>query len=230
LPTLLTAAVLLLSTWLVPFLIKRSGVLVGRWISQKTDERRAAFLASSTSKKQQQHGKHGSSSSEDEEWEKVKDTPASSSPTQSDRHWKGIVGFFHPFCNAGGGGERVLWAAIRATQLRWPDAVCVVYTGDHDASKEQIIKRVQVQHSHSSPLSIRRANDMVNRTASTSRSTPPPSTSSTSPPATTSSPPPTPTSPSWANRSAPLSSLWMPSTCSFPTSSSTPWAMPLRCG
>lgn len=24
------------------------------------------------------------------------------------------VGFFHPYCNAGGGGERVLWCAIRA--------------------------------------------------------------------------------------------------------------------
>lgn len=24
------------------------------------------------------------------------------------------IGFFHPYCNAGGGGERVLWCAIRA--------------------------------------------------------------------------------------------------------------------
>lgn len=23
------------------------------------------------------------------------------------------IGFFHPYCNAGGGGERVLWCAIR---------------------------------------------------------------------------------------------------------------------
>jgi alpha-1,2-mannosyltransferase len=47
------------------------------------------------------------------------------------------------FSNAGGGGERVLWAAIRATQDTWPLAVCVVYTGDHDAEKNAIIKRVQ---------------------------------------------------------------------------------------
>jgi hypothetical protein len=46
--------------------------------------------------------------------------------------------------NAGGGGERVLWAAIRATQKRWPDAVCVVYTGDHDVDKAAILKRVKV--------------------------------------------------------------------------------------
>lgn len=45
---------------------------------------------------------------------------------------------------AGGGGERVLWAAIRATQKRWPNAVCVVYTGDGDASKSMIIESVEV--------------------------------------------------------------------------------------
>lgn len=46
--------------------------------------------------------------------------------------------------NAGGGGERVLWAAIRATQQKWPNALCVVYTGDHDVNKEQILERVEV--------------------------------------------------------------------------------------
>jgi alpha-1,2-mannosyltransferase len=45
--------------------------------------------------------------------------------------------------NAGGGGERVLWAAIRATQNRWPNAKCVVYTGDHDVDKQQILSRVE---------------------------------------------------------------------------------------
>jgi alpha-1,2-mannosyltransferase len=28
------------------------------------------------------------------------------------------VGIFHPYCNAGGGGERVLWCAIRALQVK----------------------------------------------------------------------------------------------------------------
>lgn len=28
------------------------------------------------------------------------------------------VGFFHPYCNAGGGGERVLWRAVEAYQER----------------------------------------------------------------------------------------------------------------
>ncbi|KDQ21583.1 glycosyltransferase family 4 protein [Botryobasidium botryosum FD-172 SS1] len=45
--------------------------------------------------------------------------------------------------NAGGGGERVLWAAIAHLQRTEPDVVSVVYTGDTDASKEQIIKKVQ---------------------------------------------------------------------------------------
>lgn len=46
--------------------------------------------------------------------------------------------------NAGGGGERVLWAAVRATQKRWPNAKCVVYTGDHDADKDTMLARVKV--------------------------------------------------------------------------------------
>lgn len=28
-------------------------------------------------------------------------------------------GFFHPYCNAGGGGERVLWTAVRCMQQRY---------------------------------------------------------------------------------------------------------------
>lgn len=29
-----------------------------------------------------------------------------------------VIGFFHPYCNAGGGGERVLWIAVQALQTR----------------------------------------------------------------------------------------------------------------
>ncbi|KAF8315599.1 glycosyltransferase family 4 protein [Clavulina sp. PMI_390] len=59
----------------------------------------------------------------------------------SDR--KVIVGFFHPYCNAGGGGERVLWAAIAYLQREEPSVVCAVYTGDTDASKEDILDKVK---------------------------------------------------------------------------------------
>jgi alpha-1,2-mannosyltransferase len=47
--------------------------------------------------------------------------------------------------NAGGGGERVLWAAIRATQIQYPKSKCVVYTGDHEVNKDQILERVKVR-------------------------------------------------------------------------------------
>jgi len=41
------------------------------------------------------------------------------------------VGFFHPFTVDGGGGERVLWAAVQAVQELTDARVrCVVYTGD----------------------------------------------------------------------------------------------------
>ncbi|XP_067111210.1 GDP-Man:Man(3)GlcNAc(2)-PP-Dol alpha-1,2-mannosyltransferase-like [Osmerus mordax] len=48
------------------------------------------------------------------------------------------VAFFHPYCNAGGGGERVLWCAIRALQNRYPNVSFVVYTGDQGVTGEQI--------------------------------------------------------------------------------------------
>ena len=46
--------------------------------------------------------------------------------------------------NAGGGGERVLWAAISAIQRKEPDVISVVYSGDTDATKEKIIDKVKV--------------------------------------------------------------------------------------
>ncbi|KAJ7592987.1 mannosyltransferase [Mycena floridula] len=58
---------------------------------------------------------------------------------------KRIVGFFHPYCNAGGGGERVLWTAIGSLQHDEPEIVSVVYSGDIDASKEQIIAKVKAR-------------------------------------------------------------------------------------
>ncbi|KAF3903414.1 hypothetical protein ABW21_db0200919 [Orbilia brochopaga] len=55
-----------------------------------------------------------------------------------------IVGFFHPYCNAGGGGERVLWAAIHANQQRHPHILNVVYTGDQ-VSKATILSNVRLR-------------------------------------------------------------------------------------
>ena len=46
--------------------------------------------------------------------------------------------------NAGGGGERVLWAAIRSIQSKEPDIISVVYSGDTDTTKEKIIEKIKV--------------------------------------------------------------------------------------
>ncbi|KAI6027795.1 glycosyltransferase family 4 protein [Pisolithus microcarpus 441] len=56
-----------------------------------------------------------------------------------------FVGFFHPYCNAGGGGERVLWTAIAHIQRQHKDIICVVYSGDTDASKTDIINKVKAR-------------------------------------------------------------------------------------
>ncbi|KAG5558012.1 hypothetical protein RHGRI_008049 [Rhododendron griersonianum] len=57
------------------------------------------------------------------------------------RNRKRAVGFFHPYTNDGGGGERVLWCAVKAIQEEQPDLDCIVYTGDHDASPDSLVAR-----------------------------------------------------------------------------------------
>lgn len=52
-----------------------------------------------------------------------------------------FLGFFHPYCNAGGGGERVLFEAVRHHLEQDPDAVCAVYTGDVAASESLLPAR-----------------------------------------------------------------------------------------
>ncbi|XP_075996646.1 GDP-Man:Man(3)GlcNAc(2)-PP-Dol alpha-1,2-mannosyltransferase-like [Genypterus blacodes] len=50
------------------------------------------------------------------------------------------VAFFHPYCNAGGGGERVLWCSLRALMTRFPSFSFCVYTGDQGVSGDQILE------------------------------------------------------------------------------------------
>lgn len=57
------------------------------------------------------------------------------------RNRKTSVAFFHPYTNDGGGGERVLWCAVKAIQEESPDLDCIVYTGDHDASPDSLLAR-----------------------------------------------------------------------------------------
>ncbi|KAF3942874.1 hypothetical protein CMV_030511 [Castanea mollissima] len=59
------------------------------------------------------------------------------------RNRKRAVGFFHPYTNDGGGGERVLWCVVKAIQEETShlDLDRVIYTGDHDASPHSLMAR-----------------------------------------------------------------------------------------
>ncbi|KAL2260986.1 hypothetical protein VTK26DRAFT_4832 [Humicola hyalothermophila] len=124
------------------------GSFLGWYLRKKTDGRRYHILEvveADEKKYRQERRNSASSGGGDDGWEKV-DAEAVGSAENGEKHddgWDGIVGFFHPFCNAGGGGERVLWAAIRATQQRWPKAKCIVYTGDHGVTKDAMLARVK---------------------------------------------------------------------------------------
>jgi hypothetical protein len=47
--------------------------------------------------------------------------------------------------NGGGGGERVLWTAVALMQRTEPDVISVIYSGDTDATKEEIIAKAKVR-------------------------------------------------------------------------------------
>lgn len=52
------------------------------------------------------------------------------------------VGLFHPYCNAGGGGEKVLWVALRALQEKYPNAEYYIYTVNVEATPQEILTKV----------------------------------------------------------------------------------------
>lgn len=52
------------------------------------------------------------------------------------------IAFFHPYCNAGGGGERVLWVGIKALLKRYPSSNIYIYTVE-TAEPLSIINKVQ---------------------------------------------------------------------------------------
>ncbi|EHK45433.1 glycosyltransferase family 4 protein [Trichoderma atroviride IMI 206040] len=118
---------------IVPFI----GSGIGWLLRRKTDGRRIHLINLMEEEHRKYLHQHQGSDST------TPDKLDANGELQATQDWQGVVGFFHPFCNAGGGGERVLWAAIRATQDRWPRAKCFVYTGDHDVPKDAIIARVK---------------------------------------------------------------------------------------
>lgn len=52
-----------------------------------------------------------------------------------------IYGFFHPYANNGGGGEKVLWHAVRATLAEDDRNIVAVYTTNTDAEPLQILAK-----------------------------------------------------------------------------------------
>ena len=64
--------------------------------------------------------------------------------TRNDRQCRLSVAFFHPYCNDGGGGERVLWTAIESILKKHKkDVQIIIYTGDTDATPDEILHRVK---------------------------------------------------------------------------------------
>lgn len=65
-----------------------------------------------------------------------------------------VIGFFHPFCDAGGGGEKVLFQALHALQtshkigkgLDFRDCKIVIYSGSKKAPKD-ILRQVRSRFS-----------------------------------------------------------------------------------
>ena len=55
---------------------------------------------------------------------------------------QGTIGFFHPFADAGGGGERVLWVAVAALQRVYPTLKIIIYCGSQDVEPEQLCQKV----------------------------------------------------------------------------------------
>ena len=58
------------------------------------------------------------------------------------RRTTGVVAFFHPYCNDGGGGERVLWCAVQALLDQDKKILIVIYTGDR-VSKDKILSKAK---------------------------------------------------------------------------------------
>uniref|UniRef100_A0A1B0CM92 ALG11 mannosyltransferase N-terminal domain-containing protein n=1 Tax=Lutzomyia longipalpis TaxID=7200 RepID=A0A1B0CM92_LUTLO len=53
------------------------------------------------------------------------------------------IGLFHPYCNAGGGGERVLWCAVRCLLKKYPACKIIIYTGDIGVTPRDILKKAK---------------------------------------------------------------------------------------
>lgn len=155
-PVVLVSAILVIAStfFLFPLAVRSLGRVVGWHLRRTSQSRREAIYERVRQEQrvflgQQPQGtaKEESEPTEDDGWERIEKSTAgfARNGDVADVEWGGVIGFFHPFCNAGGGGERVLWAAIKAVQQRWPNAVCIVYTGDQGVDKTSMLSRVETR-------------------------------------------------------------------------------------
>lgn len=128
---------------LTPFVLLGLLRVWGVFLKSGTRDRRHAIYVQVKEQLKASQEKRKQVQDPDDDWEQVESSASAPNGEPPKVDFPGIVGFFHPFCNAGGGGERVLWAAIAATQRQWPDAVCAVYTGDHEIDKSAIVAKVK---------------------------------------------------------------------------------------
>ncbi|KAJ2857910.1 asparagine-linked glycosylation protein [Coemansia erecta] len=82
----------------------------------------------------------GTQKHQDENKERVKKATSPDTST----HEAYYMGFFHPFANAGGGGERVLWTMVKAIQDKYPFVVSVIYSGDN-IQRSQLLQNAKAK-------------------------------------------------------------------------------------
>ncbi|KAJ1769270.1 asparagine-linked glycosylation protein [Coemansia sp. RSA 1813] len=72
----------------------------------------------------------------------TKDRVKNATAPDTSSHDAYYAGFFHPYPNAGGGGERVLWTMVKAIQDKYPFIVCVIYSGDN-VTRDELLHNVR---------------------------------------------------------------------------------------
>ncbi|KAK6203294.1 protein required for asparagine-linked oligosaccharide assembly [Scheffersomyces amazonensis] len=86
----------------------------------------------------------------------------------NDTNRKLLYGFFHPYANNGGGGERVLWESVKATLLADDRNIAIIYTTNTDVEPlnilENVSKKFQINNLDSKRILfiyLRRFNNLI---------------------------------------------------------------------
>jgi alpha-1,2-mannosyltransferase len=96
----LGVTILAILPFLIPFLWRAIGLVLGWYLKRKTDGRRARILeVVEEDEKTYAEKNKDKKDSDDEDWENIDATAVGSSNNggKGEKEWDGIVGFFHPF-------------------------------------------------------------------------------------------------------------------------------------